>query len=54
MVVHGFNPSTQEAEAGDLFEFEASLVYRMSCSSRTVKATQRNPISSKQTNKPKH
>jgi phosphatidylethanolamine-binding protein (PEBP) family uncharacterized protein len=30
-------------------EFEASLVYRMS--SRTAKATQRNPASNKQTNK---
>jgi hypothetical protein len=30
-------------------EFEASLVYRVS--SRTVRATQRNPVSNKQTNK---
>jgi hypothetical protein len=27
LVVHAFNPSTQEAEAGKLCEFEASLVY---------------------------
>jgi hypothetical protein len=36
MVAHAFNPSTWEAEAGD-FEFEASLVYRVS--SRTARAT---------------
>jgi hypothetical protein len=30
-------------------EFEASLVYRVS--SRTARATQRNPVSNKQTNK---
>jgi hypothetical protein len=45
VVVHVFNPSTQEAEAGG-FEFEASLVYKMS--SRTARATQRNPVSKKQ------
>jgi hypothetical protein len=42
VVAHAFNPSTQEAEAGG-FEFEASLVYRVS--SRTARATQRNPVS---------
>ena len=47
VVVHAFNPSTQEAEAGQSLEFEASLVYRMS--SRTVRTTQRNPVSKKQT-----
>lgn len=31
-----------EAEAGDLCELEASLVYRVS--SRTAEATQRNPV----------
>jgi hypothetical protein len=41
-VAHAFNPSTQEAEAG---EFKASLVYRVS--SRTARATQRNPVSKK-------
>ena len=41
--MHTFNPSTWEAEAGDLYEFEARLVYRVS--SRTgSKATQRNLI----------
>jgi hypothetical protein len=38
-VAHTFNPSTGEAETGR--EFEASLVYKVS--SRTVRATQRNP-----------
>jgi hypothetical protein len=33
------------------FEFEASLVYRVS--SRTARALQRNPFSKKQTNKQK-
>jgi hypothetical protein len=32
-------------------EFEASLVYKVS--SRTARATQRNPVSKKQTNKQK-
>jgi YHS domain-containing protein len=43
MVAHTFNPSTQEAEAGGSLEFEVSLVYRVS--SRTVRATQGNPVS---------
>jgi hypothetical protein len=50
MVVHAFNPSTWEAEAGRSLslsfawssEFEASLVYKVS--SRTARATQRNPV----------
>jgi hypothetical protein len=42
VVVCTFNPSTWEAEAGR-FEFEASLVYRVS--SRTARAIQRNPVS---------
>jgi hypothetical protein len=41
VVAHAFYPSTWEAEAGE-FEFEASLVYRVS--SRTARATQRNPV----------
>jgi hypothetical protein len=45
VVAHNFNPSTWEAEAGEFFEFEASLVYRVS--SRTSRATQRNPGSKK-------
>jgi hypothetical protein len=50
VTAHTFNPSAQEAEAGRsgrAFEFEASLVYRVS--SRTARATQRNPVSKKQT-----
>jgi hypothetical protein len=46
VVVHAFNPSTREAEGGRgrrISEFEASLVYRVS--SRTARATQRNPVS---------
>jgi hypothetical protein len=51
LVVHEFNPRTLEAEAGDICEFEASLVCRMN--SRASKATQRNLVSknkNKQTN----
>ena len=44
MVVHTFNPSTWEAEAG--YELKASLVY--SVSSRIARATQRNPVLKKQ------
>ena len=36
------NPSTWEAETGKSLEFEASLVYKVS--SRTARATQRNPV----------
>jgi hypothetical protein len=41
-LAHAFKASTQEAEAGRSPEFEANLVYTMS--SRTVRATQRNPV----------
>jgi hypothetical protein len=44
MVVYAFNPSTQEDP-----EFEASLVHRVS--SRTSRATQRNPVSKKKQTK---
>lgn len=30
MVTHAFNSSTWEAEAGNLFEFKARLVYKLS------------------------
>jgi len=49
-MAHAFNPSTWEAEAGSLYDFEVSLVYRKS--SWTVRAAQRNTVSknkSKQT-----
>jgi hypothetical protein len=39
VVAHAFNPSRQ------ISEFEASLVYKVS--SRTARATQRNPVSKK-------
>ena len=35
VIVHAFNPSTWEAEAGDLSEFKAGLVYKVG--SRTVR-----------------
>jgi hypothetical protein len=41
-MVHAFNPSSWEAEAGGISEFKTSLVYRVS--SRTASATQRNPV----------
>lgn len=42
VVVHAFNLSTLEAEAGGSTEFKASLVYRTS--SKIAWATQRNPL----------
>jgi hypothetical protein len=48
MAAHAFNPS----RGRQISEFKASLVYRVS--SRTARATQRNPVSknkTKQTNK---
>jgi hypothetical protein len=55
VVVHAFNPSTQEAEVGGgISEFEASLVYRVTSRICVARATQRNSVSkNKQTNKPK-
>jgi hypothetical protein len=49
VVAHAFNPSTWEAEAGGFLSSEASLVYKVS--SRTARATQRNPVSKSQTKK---
>ena len=49
MMVHAFNPSTQEVELGNLCEFELNMVYRMS--SRTGWNTEKPCL--KQTNKPK-
>jgi hypothetical protein len=43
-------PNTWEAKAGGFSVYEASLVYIYKVSSRTARATQRNPVS-KQTNK---
>jgi hypothetical protein len=42
MVAHAFNPSTREAEAGS-FLSRRLVVYKVS--SRTARATQRNPVS---------
>ena len=50
-MAHTFNPSTWEAEAGRISEFEASLVYKVS--SRTARAIQRNPVSKKKKKKEK-
>jgi hypothetical protein len=50
-VAHAFNLSTWEAEAGGISEFEASLVYKVS--SRTARATQRNPVPPSQKKKNK-
>jgi hypothetical protein len=49
VVAHAFNPSTREAEAGGFLSKRASLVYRVS--SRTARATQRNPVSENQKEK---
>ena len=51
VVVHAFNPSSWEAEAGGSLEFAASLVYRVS--SRTARATQRNRVLKNQKKKKK-
>jgi hypothetical protein len=48
-VTHAFNPSTWEAEAGRFLRLRPSLVYRVS--SRTARATQRNPVLKNQTKK---
>jgi hypothetical protein len=48
VVVHTFNTSTWEAEAGGFLSWKlawSSLVYRVS--SRTARVTQRNPVSEK-------
>jgi hypothetical protein len=51
VVVHAFNPSTWEAEAGGFLSFQDSLVYKVS--SRTAWALQRNPVSKKKKTKNK-
>jgi hypothetical protein len=50
VIAYAFNPSIQKAEAGRSLEFEVSLVYI--ASSRTVKATQRNPVLETKNQKP--
>jgi hypothetical protein len=51
VVAHAFNPSAWEAEGGQISEFKASLVYKMSSS--IARATQRNPVSKKKKKKKK-
>ena len=49
IMVHTFNLSTQEAEAGEyLCEFRANLVYRMS--SKAAKATRKNCLEKRENN----
>jgi hypothetical protein len=43
VVVHAFNPSTWEAEAGRFLSSRPAKVYKVS--SRTARATQRNSVS---------
>jgi hypothetical protein len=50
VVVHAFNPS-KGGRGRRISEFEASLVYKVS--SRTARATQRNPVSKNQKKKKK-
>ena len=45
MLAHTFNSALGRQRAEDLLEFEANLVYKVS--SRTARATQRNPVSKK-------
>jgi hypothetical protein len=51
VVAHTFNLSTREAEAGGFLSSRTSLVYKVS--SRTAKATQRNPVLKKKKKKKK-
>ena len=46
VAAHAFNPSTWEAEERQISEFKVSMVYKVS--SRTARATQRNPVSKNQ------
>jgi hypothetical protein len=52
--MHSFNPSTREAEAGGFLSSRPAWFYKVS--SRTAKATQRDPVSKnqKQNNKNKN
>jgi hypothetical protein len=49
VVAHTFNPSTLEAETDRFLSWRPSLVYR--ASSRTARATERNPVSKNKNNK---
>ena len=50
-VSKSFNPSTWEADTGDLCEFKYTLIYRVSF--RTIKFAQRNPVLKRQNKKAK-
>ena len=52
MVAHTFILGTLEAQAGDHYDFETRLVYRVS--SRTAKSTLRNCVMKNWTNKIKN
>ena len=51
VVAHAFNPSTWKQRHVDLSEYEKNPIYK--ASSRTARATQKNPVSNKQQNKAK-
>jgi hypothetical protein len=52
-MAHAFNPSTLGGRSKvDLYEFEASLVYRVS--SRAARAIQRNPERQRQRDRERH
>jgi hypothetical protein len=51
VVAHVFDPITWGGRGRQISEFEASLVYKVS--SRTARATQRNPVSKTKQNKTK-
>jgi hypothetical protein len=46
VVVHAFNPSTWESEAGGFLSSKPSLIYKVS--SKTARTIQRNPVSKNQ------
>jgi hypothetical protein len=52
VVAHAFNPQHSGGRGRQISEFEASLVYRVS--SRTARATQRNPVLKNQKKKKKN
>jgi hypothetical protein len=53
VVAHAFNPSTREAEAGRFLSSRPAWSKSEFVSSRTARATQRNPVSKNQKKKKK-
>jgi hypothetical protein len=51
VVAHAFNPSTWEAEAGRFLSLRPAWSTVYTVSSRTARATQRNPVSKNQNEK---